>query len=100
MKQSTKDVESAEKKPRPPNAGIGRKKGTPNKTTQAVKDMICAALDQVGGIDYLARQAEENPKAFMSLVGRVIPVQVTGENGGALTVVVRDYTGRKSNGTD
>lgn len=62
--------------------------------------MITAALDQVGGIDYLARQAEENPKAFLSLVGRVIPVQVTGENGGALTVVVRDYTGRKPNGTD
>ena len=62
----------------------GRQKGTPNKSTQAVKDMILAALAQKGGADYLARQADENPAAFMTLVGKVLPLQVTGDGGGAL----------------
>lgn len=60
----------------------GRKKGTPNHTTQAVKDMITQALDEAGGVEYLVNQAKENPKAFLSLVGRVLPLQVTGDGGG------------------
>ena len=31
----------------------GRKKGVTNKTTKAVKEMILAALDEVGGQEYL-----------------------------------------------
>lgn len=80
--------------------GPGRPKGIPNKNTTALKDMIMAALSGAGGVQYLTEQAKENPKAFLSLVGRVLPLQVTGENGGAMTVIVRDYTGRKPNGTD
>ena len=60
------------------NAGKGRKKGVPNKATTAIKDMIIAALDKAGGIDYLNRQADENPAAFMTLVGKVLPMQITG----------------------
>lgn len=60
----------------------GRKKGTPNKTTAVVKDMILSALDEAGGVDYLVDQAKENPTAFMTLVGKVLPLQVTGEGGG------------------
>jgi hypothetical protein len=40
--------------------------------------MILAALDRVGGQDYLVQQAHNNPKAFMSLLGRLIPTQMTG----------------------
>jgi hypothetical protein len=57
----------------------GRKKGTPNKLTGDVKAMILAALDEAGGKDYLVRQAEEEPKAFMALLGRVLPMQVAGD---------------------
>lgn len=64
----------------------GRKKGTPNKTTQAVKDMITQALDDVGGVKYLVKQANQNPKAFLALVGRVLPLQVTGEDGGPIAI--------------
>ena len=56
-------------------ASAGRKKGTPNRNTAKVKDMILGALNDVGGQGYLARQAEENPKAFLSLLGRVLPIQ-------------------------
>lgn len=69
-------------RPKPPNAGKGRPKGSKNKVTGAVRDMVLQALDEVGGVKYLKRQAEENPTAFMTLVGKVMPTQVTGEDGG------------------
>lgn len=67
----------------------GRQKGTPNKMTAAVKDMIITALDKAGGVDYLVRQASENPGPFMTLVGKVLPLQVTGENGEAIKTEAR-----------
>ena len=45
-----------------------------------------AAFDQVGGANYLAQMAYEQPAAFMTLVGKVLPLQVTGENGGAVLI--------------
>lgn len=66
----------------------GRKKGTPNKTTGELKEMILQALSNKGGIKYLERQADENPTAFMTLVGKVLPLQVSGEGGGAVVTRV------------
>lgn len=60
----------------------GRIKGTPNKLTGDIKAMILAALDEVGGKDYLIRQADENPAAFMTLVGKVLPTKLVGPDGG------------------
>jgi len=68
------------------NAGKGRKAGVPNKITKDLKAMILGALNRKGGEKYLMRQADENPSAFMSLVGKVLPMQVTGEGGGALVI--------------
>lgn len=73
---------------KPPNAGKGRPKGSPNKVTKELKDMILAALDGAGGIDYLRDRAMDSPNAFLSLVGKVLPLQVTGEGGGPLTVEI------------
>jgi len=56
----------------------GRVKGTPNKLTGAVRELILAALDGVGGQAYLERQAEQNPAAFLTLLGKVLPLQVNG----------------------
>ena len=63
-------------KPRPPNAGKGRPKGTPNKVTGELKEMILGALDEAGGQKYLVQQAAGNPTAFLALLGRVLPRQV------------------------
>jgi hypothetical protein len=60
------------------NRGLGRKKGVPNKNTALLKDMILAALDKAGGIDYLLRQSDTNPVAFLTLVGKVLPMQIHG----------------------
>lgn len=51
--------------------------------------MIVGALCAAGGQDYLQRQAEQNPVAFMSLVGRVLPLQLAGHDGGRLEVEFR-----------
>lgn len=55
----------------------GRVAGTPNRVTKALKDMILGALDDVGGQEYLKRQAEENPVAFMTLLGKVLPSEMS-----------------------
>lgn len=62
----------------------GRQKGTPNKDNALIRDMVCQALSQLGGVEYLARTAESHPAAFLSLIGKTMPIQVTGEGGGAL----------------
>ena len=40
--------------------------------------MVLAALSEAGGVECLTRQAEKNPAAFMTLLGKVLPMQVTG----------------------
>lgn len=72
------------KSARKPPAVRGTRKGVPNKNTAAIKDMILQALDKAGGSEYLARQADETPAAFMALVGKVLPLQLTGKDGGAM----------------
>lgn len=57
----------------------GRKKGVPNKVNQDLKTMILGALDKKGGVDYLVTQASANPAAFLTLVGKVLPMTVAGD---------------------
>jgi hypothetical protein len=66
----------------------GRAKGTPNKTTALLKDAILKAAERAGNkvgddgmVSYLEVQATENPGPFMSLLGKVLPMQITGEDG-------------------
>jgi hypothetical protein len=66
-------------------SGPGRPKGATNKVTRELKEMILAALDNAGGIEYLERKANDprTASAFLTLVGKVLPmtVQGTGEGG-------------------
>jgi hypothetical protein len=78
------DMPAPKGRPRP--AGSGRKKGQCNKHTAELKDMIRGALEDAGGRDYLARQANENPAAFMALVGKILPRDVNVEGGVKLTL--------------
>jgi len=71
---------------RPPSAGIGRKKGVPNKMTREVKEMILEALDKAGGVSYLAKRAVDTPGPFLALVGKILPLQVTGKDGAPVEV--------------
>lgn len=73
-------------------AGPGRPKGLPNKTTALLKDAILQAAQGAGGkggmVAYLTAQAAENPGPFLALLGKVLPLQVTGEGGADLTIKV------------
>jgi hypothetical protein len=78
----------------------GRAKGTPNKTTALIKEAIIKAAEAVGEdmngkgklTGYCKFLARTEPKAFAQLLGRILPLQVTGEDGGALQVVVQKFT--------
>lgn len=66
-------------------AGPGRPAGSMNKMTRDLKDMILAALGEAGGIAYLTERANDprTASAFLTLVGKVLPLQVTGGDEGA-----------------
>lgn len=68
-------------------AGPGRPKGTPNKATKLLKDAILKAAEDVGEdnngkdgiVGYCRHLAKTEPKAFSTLMGKVLPTQVTGD---------------------
>ena len=62
--------------------GPGRPKGSKNKTSAALREQILAALDKVGGVDYLAKLAIENSSAYASLLGKVLPSTLVAESDG------------------
>lgn len=47
-----------------------------------IREMVVSALAGVGGVDYLQRVAESHPAAFLTLIGKTMPLQVTGDGGG------------------
>ena len=67
-------------------AGPGRPKGSLNKTTTLLKEAILKAAELSGEdgkgkgktVGYLKRLANEQPVAFSGLLGKVLPMQVTG----------------------
>lgn len=79
-------------------SGQGRPVGIPNKNTQLLKNMILAALEEAGrqmlpndaegnqtsgtpgenGKHYLLWAAMAEPRAFLALLSRVLPMQITG----------------------
>lgn len=63
-----------------------------NKATKALKDMILEALGNSGGAEYLQARANDprTASAFLSLVGKVLPLQVqgAGQNGELLISVI------------
>ena len=91
MKKGTKN-RGAFKKGR--KGGPGRPKNLQNKVTREVKEMILNALAKAGGEAYLARCAKNNPNAFLSLLGKVMPLQVTGEGGAPITVEIVRFAGK------
>jgi len=61
-------------------AGPGRPKGSHNKRDIQLKEMILEALDNSGGAKYLQARANDprTASAFLSLVGKVLPMTVQG----------------------
>lgn len=68
--------------------GPGRPKGSRNKVTSDVKAMVLTALSDAGGAKYLLTQAKTNPNAFLTLVGKVLPLTVAGDINAPLAIHV------------
>lgn len=70
----------------------GRQKGTPNKTTALLKDAILKAAENAGDgdiVEYLTQQARLNPGPFMSLLGKVLPTQLSGDEDNPVQMIHR-----------
>lgn len=73
----------------------GRKRGGRNVFTRVLKEAIILAAEAVGEdgrgngklVGYLRRIARAEPKAFCGLLGRLLPLQVTGPNNGPLQII-------------
>ena len=83
MSESTQFKKGKEK-------GPGRPKGTPNKATAQLKEMILTALDGAGGAEYLEARANDprTASAFLSLIGKVLPMTIANEPGQEFRVSV------------
>jgi len=55
----------------------GRPIGSKNTKANELKNMVIHSLDRLGGINYLVQQAKENPSAYLSLIGKVIPRELS-----------------------
>lgn len=89
---------------KPPNAGKGRVKGVPNKSTKAVRDALLAVYadlqanqakrDGTTGAGakhaHLLAWAESNPAAFYPLWAKLLPREITGPEGGPIQTEVID----------
>ena len=90
-------VKETQKNRRPGDGtpGPGRPKGLPNRTTGLLRDAVLKAAETAGGgepdglVNYLVVQAKQNPAPFMTLLGKVLPTQVSGEDDNNIRVTIR-----------
>ena len=59
--------------------GPGRPKGSQNKLTMQVKECILQAFHELGGVDYLVEVGRSEPRAFLILLGKILPTEVIGD---------------------
>jgi hypothetical protein len=69
--------------------GSGPKKGSKHKQTVAVKQCLINAFEGMGGWQNLEKWGGENQSDFYKLWAKMLPTQVTGEDGGDITVTIK-----------
>lgn len=80
-----------------PLPGAGRKPGVPNKINRLVKESIVEAVERLGSdrkgkdgmVGWLMKQANRYPVAYMRLLDRLLPYELTGKGGGPVQLEYR-----------
>lgn len=69
----------------------GRQKGTPNKTTVAVKEALLEAFDNLGGVSALVTWGMDNPTAFYQIWSKLAPIEakIDAEHSGDIGLTVQ-----------
>ncbi len=74
-------------------AGPGRPPGSQNKVTKALKDQILGALEAKNGQAWFEARMDDQPAAFMALLGKILPSEMTATlqnpDGGPFSITVR-----------
>lgn len=78
--------------PGPGTAGPGRPKGTPNALTMTLKDGIEEAYLQLGGIAWLVRLGQEEPRTFATLLAKLLPPPAPEDNGELTIRIIGGFT--------
>jgi len=75
---------------KPPNAGKGRVKGVPNKSTKAVKEALEIAFEGMGGAERLTTWAKSNETEFYKLWVKMLPTDVKADVNLHVTKIVSE----------
>jgi hypothetical protein len=69
----------------------GKPKGTPNKLSASVKANIAQVFENLGGVVGMTKWAKANPDEFYKIYPRLLPLEVSGEEGAGITVVIQKF---------
>jgi hypothetical protein len=64
----------------------GRQPGTPNKISLTVKQAIIDTFAALGGVKHMETWARKRPTEFYKIAARLIPVEMSGPDGGAIPI--------------
>ena len=71
---------------------FGRVKGQPNKLTASIKEAIEGAFDKLGGVDYLVKVGQKDPRTFCALLSRLLPTKLANADGSPLLAALTELT--------
>lgn len=72
--------------------GAGRKKGSQNRFTSAIKDAVLETFEKLGGVKHMVKWAEKNQTDFYKIAAKLIPQQINAD--------VSHFDGEASDYTD
>jgi hypothetical protein len=66
-----------------PKRSPGRPKGAGNKVATTVKEALAMSFNNIGGVKWMEKLAEKEPRAYAQLLAKLIPtgVQAVGTDG-------------------
>lgn len=67
---------------------MAKTKGSANALKVTARDAVWKVFHELGGVQHMKRWATENPSEFYKLYSRLVPTQVTGEDGGPVEIKI------------